>query len=153
MLDVISLTQTQIKEENQVEMITSIICEKIHDTLVNDNTEVIKLILHQAFPIEITDILIERVDCFHVAISFIHEFLMASLTYLDPIFQEDPNDQKDDDMQVDKENQFYLLPEHYKLIYRTVFFYRILARLSEKFMFQELQEKAKIFMKEVSKLS
>ena len=150
MFDVIILSITEIKEEEQVEMISRILCEKINDTLVDDNSEIIKLIIHQAFPLELTDILIERVEILHVAIDFIDEFLMVSLKELEPIFQIDAEEKKEDEANLGKENTFDLLPEHYRAIYRTVFFLRILAKLSEKFVLQKLLTKARIFFIEVN---
>ena len=150
MLDVIILAQTEMNIEDKVNMITCILCEKIHDLLVEDNTNIIQLIIHQAFPLNLVDILIDRVESFHVAIGFIQDFLMRSLSDLDPIFSEDTDDEKkEDDMNIDKESHLDLHPEHYKAIYRTVFFYRILAKLSERYILQDLQEKARNFILEV----
>jgi len=166
MLDVIILAETEIKEEAKVNMITWLLWEKIQDLLVEDQTNIIQLIIHQAFPLKLADILVQKVESFHVAIGFISDFLMRSLNDLEPIFQEDTDDDKSDSPKLglptkkdkvmvlsnpyDHEtNQFDLLPEHYRLIYRTVFFYRILARLSEKYVLQDLQEKARRFIVQV----
>ncbi|CAI2378030.1 unnamed protein product [Moneuplotes crassus] len=151
MLDVIILAKTEIKEENQVEMITRILCEKINDTLVDDNTDIIKLLIHQAFPIELADILIERVEIFHVSINFIEEFLLNSLNDLEPIFQEQIEEKKAEEPILFKENTFDFQPEHYRSIYRTVFLLRILAKLSEKFSLEMLQDIAINFFTQAKK--
>lgn len=149
MLDVIILAKTEIKEENQVEMITRILCEKINDTLVDDKTDIIKLLIHQAFPIELADILIERVEIFHVSINFIGEFLLNSLNDLEPIFQEQIEEKKSEEPSLFKENTFDFQPEHYRSIYRTVFLLRILAKLSEKYILEMLQDLAINFFTQV----
>jgi hypothetical protein len=55
--------------------------------------------------------MIENVESFHMAIGFIDRYLMKSLYDLEPIFQEDTDDEKpkEDDMKVDKVGMFLLL--------------------------------------------
>ena len=142
MLDTMILAQTEIKDESHVEMIIRILWEKINNTLIDDNSNVIKLIIHQAFPINLADILIERVDVFQSAINFINEFLEKSFKELDSILEDDGEEKKGEDFSIIKENNIELLPEHYRSIYRAVFYFRILAKLAEKYMLKELMDQA-----------
>jgi hypothetical protein len=49
----------------------------------------------------------------------------------------------------DNQIQNNLLPEHYRMLYKTVFNYRILAKLAERYILQDLQEKARVFIQEI----
>jgi len=110
MLDIIILAQTEIQVPEKVDMITSILCEKIQDQLVEDRTNIVQLLINQTFPINLVDILIERVEHFHVAIHFIENMLSTSLTDLHPIIDDHFQVQaiKEDDMLVDKMNSLEL---------------------------------------------
>lgn len=144
---------TEIKNQEHVNMIINILCEKIQEKLVEDQTNIIQLLINQTFPLNLIDILIEKVESFHIAIQKIESMLMASLQDLHQIYEEQyqPQVPKDEgEMIVEKETSIYELVEHhYKAIYRVVFLFRLLAKLCQKYVLKELMAIAEVFITEV----
>lgn len=79
---------------------------------------------------------------------------MSSLKDLNSIFidsemsdKKDNNQHRENLMEID--DFMELFPNNYKTIYRTVFLYRILAKLSERYLLQDLLLVARDFILEV----
>ena len=123
--------------------------------LAEDHTNIIELIINQMFPINLVSILIERIESFSSAMYIIHNCLKNSLSDLNSIFiDSEMNDKKDNDPQrsnmMEIDDFIELFPNNYKAIYRTVFLYRILALLSERYLLQDLLLVAKDIISKVT---
>ena len=126
----------------------------MQDMLAEDHTNIIDLLINQMFPINLVGILIERIESFSSSMHWIQKFLMSSLKDLNSIFidsemsdKKDNNQHRENLMEID--DFMELFPNNYKTIYRTVFLYRILAKLSERYLLQDLLLVAKDFILEV----
>ena len=98
--------------------------------------------MNQTFPLNLVDVIIEKVESFHVIAHDIEPMLSQSLEDLHVIFDEQYQiqDLEQEDMPMSKQNNtFELADHHYKAIYRVVFLFRILAKLSEKYLLENLE--------------
>lgn len=126
----------------------------MQDMLAEDHTNIIDLIINQMFPIDLVGVLIERIESFSSAMHWIQKLIMSSLKDLNSIFiDSEMSEKKDNDPQreniMEIDDSVDLFPNNYKAIYRTVFLYRILAKLSERYLLQDLLLVARDFILEV----